>query len=229
MESESDPVTVDALADLQAGRLDDETAARLRRRARAEPETAARLAALDRVRRELADLGADRASAPDLPAHVTARIGAALRAAPSPAPAPRRGARRVAAAAGVAAVVTAGAVGTIMLVRPGAGETPRTEPAAAQPRGGLPLADDDVVVLLDRPADFGALGDPQRLASCLSGLGYPTSTRVLGARPLDVDGRPGLLLLLPGDVPRQINAVVVAPGCSAVDTGLLATRVVAHS
>jgi hypothetical protein len=38
-----------------------------------------------------------------------------------------------------------------------------------------------------------------------------------------------LLLLLPGEVPRQINAVVVAPGCSAVDTGLLATRVVAHS
>ena len=37
------------------------------------------------VRRALAHLGADAASAPDVPAGVTARIGAALRAAPSPA------------------------------------------------------------------------------------------------------------------------------------------------
>ena len=37
------------------------------------------------VRRALAHLGTDAASAPDVPAGVTARIGAALRAAPSPA------------------------------------------------------------------------------------------------------------------------------------------------
>jgi hypothetical protein len=36
----------------------------------------------ERVRRALADLGTDAASAPDVPAGVTARIGAALRAAP---------------------------------------------------------------------------------------------------------------------------------------------------
>lgn len=39
----------------------------------------------DRVRRALAHLGADAASAPDLPAGLTARIGAALRAEPQPA------------------------------------------------------------------------------------------------------------------------------------------------
>ena len=39
----------------------------------------------ERVRRALAQLGTDAASAPDVPAGVTARIGAALRAAPSPA------------------------------------------------------------------------------------------------------------------------------------------------
>jgi hypothetical protein len=33
-------------------------------------------------------------------------------------------------------------------------------------------------------------------------------------------------VLLPGDAPRRINAVVVTPNCSAVDTGLLASRVV---
>jgi hypothetical protein len=73
------PVPVELLADLQAGLLDDHTAACLRRRARTDAEVAARLAALDRVRRDLADLGRDAASAPGLPPDLTARIGAALR------------------------------------------------------------------------------------------------------------------------------------------------------
>ena len=41
------------------------------------------LAALDRVRRDLAELGADEASAADVPAGVTARVSAALQAARS--------------------------------------------------------------------------------------------------------------------------------------------------
>ena len=39
----------------------------------------------ERVRQALAHLGSDAASAPDVPAGLTARIGAALRAAPQPA------------------------------------------------------------------------------------------------------------------------------------------------
>jgi hypothetical protein len=70
------------------------------------------------------------------------------------------------------------------------------------------------------------LADPQRRASCLSGLGYPTSTSVLGARPLAVGAASGVLLLLPGDAPRAVNAVVVGLNCSSVDTGMLAERVV---
>ena len=76
------PITPEMLADLQAGLLDDATAARVRRRARTDPEAARQLAALDRVRRELAELGADEASAADVPAAVTARVGAALQAVP---------------------------------------------------------------------------------------------------------------------------------------------------
>ena len=82
------PVTVDLLADLQAGLLDDHTAAQLRRRVRTDPAVKAQLAALDRVRRHLSALGVDSASAPDVPADVTARIGAALRSAPPPTPYP---------------------------------------------------------------------------------------------------------------------------------------------
>jgi hypothetical protein len=35
-----------------------------------------------------------------------------------------------------------------------------------------------------------------------------------------------VLVLLPGEAPRAVNAVVVALNCSSVDTGLLAERVV---
>jgi anti-sigma factor RsiW len=82
------PITPELLADLQAGALDDETAARLWRRLRTDPAAAATLAALDRVRRDLAHLGGDDASASGVPAAVTAGVTAALRAAP---PRPRPG------------------------------------------------------------------------------------------------------------------------------------------
>ena len=75
------PITPELLADLQAGLLDDAAAAALRQRIRTDPDAADMLAALDRVRRDLAALGADDASAPDVPAEVTARVGAALQAA----------------------------------------------------------------------------------------------------------------------------------------------------
>ena len=80
------PVTVDLLADLQAGLLDDRTAARLRRRVRTDPAVKAQLAALDRVRRNLSAFAVDSASAPDVPADVTATICEALRSAPPPTP-----------------------------------------------------------------------------------------------------------------------------------------------
>lgn len=83
---DQEPVTVDVLADLQAGLLDDADAARLRHRARTDPEIARRLAELDGLRRRLAVLGTDLASAGDVPDDVTARIRAALRHLPPPTP-----------------------------------------------------------------------------------------------------------------------------------------------
>ncbi|HYO04465.1 MAG TPA: hypothetical protein VET27_22360 [Mycobacterium sp.] len=116
------PVTVELLAELQAGLLDDQIAAHLRRRARTEPGIARQLAALDRVRQGLSDLGTDATSAPDIPAAVTARIGTALRSQPPPGASHSTRAspcrfRRIAAAVGVTAMVAAGAVGTIIVLR----------------------------------------------------------------------------------------------------------------
>lgn len=225
------PVPLSLLADLQAGLLDDDAAARLRSRARTDPQVADRLAALDRVRREVAALGVDAESAPDIPATVTARVGTALRSLPTPVVDPPVSQwRGTAAIAGVLAAIAAVGVGSAMLLAKAdpsqAGVTASSTTSPPRAMGGVPLPDGEILALLAQPADPGALAAPQRLASCLSGLGYPPSASPLGARPLAVNGRPGVLLLLAGDLPGRVDAVVVAPNCSSMDTGLLASAVV---
>jgi hypothetical protein len=248
------PIPVPWLANLQAGLLDDDTAAAIRRRVRDDPESARRMDGLDRVRRDVANLGTDSASAPDAPADVTARIAAALRAEPSPtSPSPVaslapnrvvgsspgsaahavRGSgirfRAGAAVIGVGAALAAAGVGTVTLldtpVRTHTADPTAERITVSRPLG-LPITDPEVLDLLRRPPDLGPLADPRRRASCLSGLGYPASASVLGARPLAVGARPGVLVLLPGAAPRAVNAVVVGLNCSSADTGLLAERVV---
>lgn len=58
------PLTVELLADLQAGLLDDATAARIRSRVRSDPQAQQILRALNRVRRDVAAMGADPAWGP---------------------------------------------------------------------------------------------------------------------------------------------------------------------
>ncbi|BBZ36561.1 hypothetical protein [Mycolicibacterium confluentis] len=135
--------------------------------------------------------------------------------------------RLAAALMGAAAAVAAVGFGTVALLR-----HPQDTPSAPTSlqhitvTPAVPLNDTEVLALLRQPPDYGALGDPGRRASCLTGLGYPAGTVALGARPVVVDGRPGLLLVLPGDTEDTVAAVAVAPYCSAADTGLLADRTV---
>ncbi len=58
-EHTDESVTHEQLADLQAGLLDDATAARLRQRIRNDPAVARRYAELEQVRRDLHDLTDD--------------------------------------------------------------------------------------------------------------------------------------------------------------------------
>jgi hypothetical protein len=237
------PLTVEVLADLQAGLLDDDTAARVRRQIRADPEAGRVLRALHQVRRDVAAAGADPASGPEPPPELTARISAVLRSADPPSGGSGgahlarphiRAASVIAGVAGLCAVIAAIAVGTVALVNAPA-PTPST-PATAEhitvsaPPMVIPLSQAQILALLGRRPDFGPpqgapsspLNDPQRLASCLSGLGYPASTQVLGARPIDINARPGVLLVLPGDTANNLAVFAVALSCSAADTGLLA-------
>ncbi len=230
------PPTVEALADLQAGLLDDDAAARLRRQVREDPAAAGALQALNRVRRDVAAAGADPESAPEPPADVTARISEALRAAgPAGSPSvathsarPRiRPTRVAAAAAGVCAVLAAIGFGTSALLSAPA-PTPSTPTTAehitvSTPPMVIPLSAAEIIGLLGRAPDYGPLGDPSRRASCLGGLGYPASTQVLGARPIEINARPGVLLVLPADTAADLAVFAVALNCSAADTGLLAS------
>jgi hypothetical protein len=232
------PLTAEVLADLQAGLLDDDAAARVRRRVRADPEAQRILWALNQVRRDVAALGADPDAAPDAPREVTARISAALRSADT-LPGGSRGsgshfarphirpAKICAGIAGMCAVVAAIAVGTAALIDAPA-PTPST-PATAEhitvstPPMVIPLSQAQILGLLNRSPDYGPLNDPARRASCLTGLGYPASTQVLGAQQIDINARPGVLLVLRGDTPDNLVVLAVAPNCSAADTGLLAS------
>jgi hypothetical protein len=191
--------------------------------------------AIERVRRELALLGRDGASAPAAPAEVTARIGAALRAArPAPAhsiPRPRlRRGQVVVVIVGVIAAVAGVVVGGALLGRqhaPPLSAGPTAERiTVSRPAGAIPLSESQIAGLLTVTPNYGPLSDPQRRASCLNGLGYPAPTQVLGARPLDVNGRAGVLLLVPGATAGSVVALLVEPNCSAAHTGLLADTVV---
>lgn len=214
-----EPLTPELLADLQAGLLDDATAARVRRRVRDDPEAADMLAALERVRRDLAGLGAelDAESAPPVPPEVSAKLIAALRAE---RPRHARRWRRIGAIIGGCAAVVAVAIGAVMLQRP----APLSKPPAPTGQFGritttpvhsdLGLTEAQVLAVLTTPPDFGPLADPARRTGCLAALGYPPGIRVLGARPLDVAGRRGVLILLADDRPDTLTGLVVPADCA---------------
>ncbi|MGH3560298.1 MAG: hypothetical protein ACRDTN_00390 [Mycobacterium sp.] len=142
--------------------------------------------------------------------------------------------RMAAAGAGIVAALVAIGLGTASLISaphptPSASHTLRPITVTGEnepPTAVLPLSGPDILALLDRSPDFGSLSDPQRRASCLTGLGYPASTRVLGARPIEVNGRSGVLLVLPGEQADTVVALAVPPSCSSADTGLLGDTVV---
>jgi hypothetical protein len=102
-----------------------------------------------------------------------------------------------------------------------------TQPTAktitvSRPATELPLTGPQLVALLSHSPDYGPLADSKRRADCLSGLGYSSATSVLGARPIDMHGQHGVLLLLPADTPGAVRALVVRPDCDSAHTGLLA-------
>ncbi|MHA7666995.1 hypothetical protein [Mycolicibacterium sp. HS_4_1] len=234
------PVSLELLADLQAGLLDDATAARLRRRIRDDPVVARQYAELKRVRRDLHDLADDNGES-DIPADVTAHIGSALREAGTrpprhavvPGHSAGHGARSAhpAVIAGAAAGLIAIAVGATVVLS-GSDEPARVSagPKAAsltvQRQAGMPWPDRQILDLRGRPAELGALAPPDRLQSCLQGLGYSPTTPILGAATLTVHDRAQVLLLLPEADRGPTMALVVSADCNSANAGLIADAVI---
>ncbi|WP_319428739.1 hypothetical protein [Mycobacterium sp. RTGN5] len=141
-------------------------------------------------------------------------------------PAVRTG-RLIAAGIGVVAVLAAVGLGTAALLK-------STDPTASTLTSAslitvtptMPISSRELNALIARSPDFGPLTDPKRRAACLSALGYPSSVQVLGAETVQVDGRPAIVLVLPGDQPDVIIGVTVAATCSSVATGLIADTTV---
>ena len=130
---------------------------------------------------------------------------------------------RLAAAVGVAAALAGTGLGIAALLRTSSptppGQTAIGQITASSP---MPVSAEEILALLDRTPEFGPLDDLHRRASCLTGLGYPPDSPVLGARPITVDSKATVLLVLPAGPPDAVVALVVATRCSAADTGLVA-------
>jgi len=186
-----------------------------------------------RVRRELADLA--EAPAPAPPPEVTAAVVAALRGNHRVVPgggAPLRHAdrpsvhRRTWQFGGLLAVGVSIVLGSLALIdtetRPATGTradytTARHVTEQSIPPG-LPLPAEAIEALLIRPPVLGPLTDPP---ACLTGIGRPADTPILGAQPVP----DGVLLVLPGSTPDEMVAVVVAAGCPATNPRLLTSSV----
>jgi hypothetical protein len=143
---------------------------------------------------------------------------------------PLRPLRVAAGIAGLGAVVAAIGVGTAGLLN-GPVSTPSAQVTAdhitvSTPVPVIPLSNPEILELLHRPPDFGTMSNTSQRASCLGGLGYPASEPVLGAQPVEINARPGVLLVMRGDTADTVIAFAVAPNCSAADTGLLATTAI---
>ncbi|MFC5136847.1 hypothetical protein ACFPK1_01270 [Actinomycetospora rhizophila] len=182
-----------------------------------DPDDPVVAAALARTR---ADLAAHGAQAPAMPAGLLGDIDRALAAerATPPASSTGRGRpRRVLAGAALAVVAAAAAIAAVVASVTGPAAPAPAPTAAPVPDTPMLSSGDGVSALragLGR-TDYGPLADPGRLAGCLAAHGVPAGTRPAGARQVVVDGRPGVLLVLPTGVAARFRLLVVEPGCAA--------------
>lgn len=192
-----------------------------------DPDDPAVAAALARTR---ADLAAHGAGTPAMPPGLLGDIDRAL-AAERPAGSdvadthdvPTRRTRRALVGAAVALVAAAAVIAAVVASVTAATPTPTPTPtpaptAAPPPTPGTPVltGGDGVAALragLGR-ADYGPLGDPGRLAGCLTAHGVAADARPAGARQVVVEGRPAVLLVLPTGVAARFRLLVVEPGCA---------------
>ncbi|MGW4482599.1 hypothetical protein ACWEOE_02045 [Amycolatopsis sp. NPDC004368] len=246
------PWSVDVLADLHAGVLDEHEAAQLWPRVQADPEARAIIDALEATTADLAALAAE--PAPPMPAEFAARIDQALAAeaasrqaasfpvsgsvagSPEPGAAPvvdlaaarRRRNKRLGWSAGILTAAAAAIVALAITV-PGTSSEPGTAGVAA-PVGPSVGADGSGAEALLGGAmgvrDFGPLQDEQHLDACVSAAGLDPNVRPEGIRPVTVDGKPGVLVIYTTGQLAQFRLVAFGAGCGPGHADVLFDKVV---
>src|SRR4051812_34562910 len=246
------PWSVDVLADLHAGVLDDARAAQLWPLVDADPEARAILDALDATQADLASL-AD-APAPPMPAEFAARLDAALaaeaaarfpeqRTAPAPrqagsgdaqvvdlAAVRRRRNKRLGWAAGVLTAAAA-AVVAVTIAIPGTSQQPGTPNVAAPPPSGPSVGNDGsgAQALIGKAVgvrDFGPLRTEDKLDACIAAAGLDPKVRPEGIRPVNVGGKAGVMIILTTGKLAQFRLVAFGADCGPGNPAVLFDKVV---
>jgi hypothetical protein len=245
------PWSVDVLADLHAGVLDDDRAAQLWPVVNADPEARAIMAALDATQADLASL-AD-APAPPMPAEFAARLDAALAAeaaatfprqrsaAPQQAgsgdaqvvdlaAARRRRNKRLGWAAGVLTAAAAAIVAVTVAI-PSTSQQTGTPNVAAPPPSGPSVGDDGsgAQALVGKAIgvrDFGPLENEDRLDTCMTAAGLDPKVRPEGIRPVNVGGKAGVMIILTTGKLAQFRLVAFGADCGPANPAVLFDKIV---
>jgi hypothetical protein len=230
------PWSVDLLADLHAESGD---------RSGLDADALAVLASLDATQADLASLPPMR-----MPDDVAARIDAALAAEATarrpPAPVVdlaevRRRRNRGLGLGGGLLTAAAVAVGVVFAVLPSSttGGTPQAAPDAstgqsgiqADPPNGAPLA----LRRKELPAaatkafgakDYGPFTDQRKLGECLGANGVAATTTPIGGRQVTVDGKPGVMLILPTGKAVRFQLLVVGTDCATGNPDTIANSTI---
>ncbi|WP_026197102.1 hypothetical protein [Sciscionella marina] len=241
--------SVDLLSDLHAGVLDEGTAAELWPKANADPQARAILEALESTRGTLS-VFAEAPPAEPMPDDVAARLDAVIgqelaqRASPADtgrgkvvdlAEARRKRNKRVGWISGVvaaaAAVAAIAAVGVTNL----GGNTEQGKPVAEGPvkPGVLHLGREELgkrgLSAALGARDYGPLEKPERLAGCLAANKAGSPSSVAGIKQLELDGKPGVLILLTTGKSAQFRMLVVSPECGAGKPETMSNSVIGSS
>ncbi|KZB84899.1 hypothetical protein [Amycolatopsis regifaucium] len=244
------PWSVDVLADLHAGVLDEREAAELWPLVNADPEALAIIEALEATTADLAEL-ANEPVAP-MPAEFAARLDAALaaemRASPAFQGAPqgpqapvapvvdlaaarRKRNKRIGWGAGIATVAAA-AIAAVAIVVPTTQQT--TPGGVAQPPpaptgpsvGGDGGGAEALVGKAVGVRDFGSLKTEERLDACVAAAGLDPDVRPEGIRPVNVAGKDGVMVIYTTGKLAQFRIVAFGADCGPGNPAILFDKII---
>ncbi|HET6502139.1 MAG TPA: hypothetical protein VFG87_15390 [Amycolatopsis sp.] len=240
VEAAGPPWSVDLLADLHAGVLDQAETVRLWEQVNADPAALEIIEALAATTADLATVGS--AAVPPMPDDVAARIDAALAEAARDslglAPvvgidaARRRRNKRIGWATGVVAVAAAAVAAVVVALPQGtsSGGGPVAAPPPASQQAPLAVQSDHPEAAIRQLStgvkDYGALGSADKLSACLHAAGFAAAANPIGVSPGTIDGQPAVLVLLTTGTMAQFRVVAFSPACGVGNAGVLLDKVV---